>query len=756
MQEIVVTARRREEFLQDVPISVTAISEEALRDQNVRDITDISAPSLAITVQASLRNLVSFAIRGQRSQESQVLTDPPVGTYFAEVVQPRPYGFGKIMYDIQSVQVLKGVQGTLFGRNMTGGAVLVEPNAPKTDFESEVHFQLGNLALAEVYGMVNIPLGETAAVRLAALTHQRDGFSRDLSTGRDYDDEDFDSFRASLLLKPNDELESTFVADYFSSEEHGTAAFLTAANFTQGSLATQERLRLTGLPLANIPADFANAQALFRQDRFLLEMGAGEGGLLDAPGDFPFETLTNWGVQNRTTYDLGSATLKNIIGYRDLERDNVQDYDGIPAFIINPTQTTALENFSEELQLQGTAFADRLNYTVGAYYFEEKGIDGAYPNTLPELTILGARLPLTTTPASLFTAENVAEAKATTYAAYLAGTYSLTDQLTLAAGVRYNYDEREATLSPNRPNLGVCQFDVDNVPATPPPPLSECIFHNDKNWDAITWDVTLQYEPSNTIMTYASAREGFRAGGFSLRAQSSAAFEAFDPEYVLEYEIGLKNQFLLDAGSLRTSAAVYFQDSTDVQRQAPTGIDTNGDGVADTVVTLIRNISAQETIGGELEANFAFDNGFSVGAWYSYVKVDVTEGLQAGEAEMRGIPENQAGLNLTYRRELSGEGTVYASGNFTYQSEVDLDDFDGEFAHEDAYTLAKFRLGVDGLNGTGFGAAFFINNAFDELYRVGVLGLIREIGFLSSVYGEPRNYGVEVSYKFKAVCIPVL
>ena len=134
---------------------------------------------------------------------------------------------------------------------------------------------------------------------------------------------------------------------------------------------------------------------------------------------------------------------------------------------------------------------------------------------------------------------------------------------------------------------------------------------------------------------------------------------------------------------------MYFQDSTDVQRQAPTGIDTNGDGVADTVVTLIRNISAQETIGGELEANFAFDNGFSVGAWYSYVNVDVTEGLQAGEAEMRGIPQNQAGLDLTYRRELTGKGSAYASANFTYQSDVDLDDFDGVYAHEDAYTLAK-------------------------------------------------------------------
>jgi iron complex outermembrane recepter protein len=749
LEHVVVTARRREESLQDVPISVTALSGEALTEQNVRRITDLAVPSLAITVQASLRNLVSFAVRGQRSQESQLLTDPPVGTYFAEVVQPRPYGFGKSLYDIQSVQVLKGVQGTLFGRNMTGGAVLVEPRRPEFDFDSNVYAQVGNFDMRELYGMLNVPIGETLAVRVAGMTHERDGFSQDVSTGRRYDDENFDTFRASLLWRPSDKIESLTIADYFESNEHGTAAFMTAGNFTTGPLAAQEGLRQRGVPVSNVPAQLAQAQQLFDADQFTLEMGAGEGGLYDWPGTLPWEKLENWGVQNKTSFDLGIGVLKNIAGYRELTRSNVQDYDGIPAFLINPYQVTSLINVSEELQLQGQALADRLDYTAGVYYFVEKGKDGAYPNTLPELTILGARLPLATTPASLFVAENVGRGKATTYAAYLAGSYELTDTWSLSAGVRYNYDKREATLSPNRPNLGVCQFDTDNNPATPPPPLDQCSFTNEKDWNATTWDATLQYQPSEATSIYASARRGFRAGGFSLRAQSQAAFEPFDPETVYEYEIGLKNMFSPSFGQLTTSAAVFFQDSENVQRQAPTGIDTNGDGVADTVVTVIKNISAQEGYGGELEANLAFDNGLSVGATYSYVKVDVTKGLQPGEAEMRGIPEHLANLNLTYRLPVNSTlGEITASAGASWQSEMYLDDFDGLPSLQESYALAKLRLSWDGINGSGLGAAFFINNAFDELYRVGVLGLLREVGFLSSVYGEPRNYGFEVSYRF--------
>ena len=175
---IVVTARRREEQLQDVPISVSSLSGEQLEQAGITDVQALQyrTPSLSITSAQSQRNTVAFSLRGQRTQETQLFTDPPVGTYFAEVVQPRPYGFGKTFYDLESVQVLKGVQGTLFGRNMTGGAVLVEPAHPKIgEFSGEVKAQYGNYDMYDIYGMVNIPLGDSFAIRLAGKTRERDG-----------------------------------------------------------------------------------------------------------------------------------------------------------------------------------------------------------------------------------------------------------------------------------------------------------------------------------------------------------------------------------------------------------------------------------------------------------------------------------------------------------------------------------------------------------------------------------------------------
>jgi len=747
--DIVVTARRRSESLQDVPISVTALSGDQLAQQNISSATQLAVPSLTVTVQATIRSLVSFAIRGQRSQESQLLTDPPVGTYFAEVVQPRPYGFGNSLYDIQSVQVLKGVQGTLFGRNMTGGAVLVEPNHPTDEYEGEIRGQIGNFNLRDFYAMGNFALAESVAVRIAGKTHKREGFSREVTTGRDYDDENYDSIRASLMLRPAEGVESLTIFDYYKSDEHGTAAFLTGLT-PNGPLVTQENLRKLGLPLSNIPAEFAAARALFKARRFSFDLGAGEGGVYDFPGTLPRTGVKNWGIQNKTTVEIGDQTLKNIVGYREVKRINIQDYDGIPAFLINPLERADLQNISEELQLQGSIFGDRLDYTIGAFYFEEKGLDGAQPNTLPELTILGSVGPggLGTTPAIQFAPLNFGLGKSTTYAAYAAGTYKITDELSFSGGLRYNYDKREATVSPRLPFRGVCNFDTDNVPATPSVPIAQCSFTNSKSWSAITWDATLQYEPSDATTLYVATRKGFRAGGYSLRAASEAAFRAFDPETVQEYEAGLKNVFDLGVGRLRTSAAIFYQDYSNVQKQNPTGIDTNGDGQADTVITVIVNTAKQENFGGEFDASLAFDNGLTIGGYVSYVKVNVKEGLQPGESEMRGVPKYQAGFNLTWQLPVPEEvGVVTCAGSVTYQGRTELDDYDTD-GDEPAYALAKARLSWDNIYGSGIGGALFVNNIFDKLYRVGVLGLERELGFLTSVYGEPRNYGLELSVKF--------
>ncbi|WP_347270290.1 TonB-dependent receptor [Rhizorhabdus histidinilytica] len=754
--EIVVTARRREESIQDVPISVSALSGDQLRRQGVTDAQSLqyATPSLSVTSSQSQRNTVAFALRGQRTQETQLFTDPPVGTYFAEVVQPRPYGFGKTFFDLQSVQVLKGVQGTLFGRNMTGGAVLVEPAHPELgSFSGEVRGQYGNYDMKDLYGVVNIPVGDNFAIRVAGKTHKRDGWAREVTTGRDYDNQNFNTFRVSTLWKPIEGLETLTVGDWYKSKEHGTAAFITDLRLPS-VISNYEGLRAAGAITANIPAQYAAARDMFYKKHFTLDMGAGEGGNLDVFGK-PYENIKNWGITNKTTWELSDTiTLKNIFGYRRLQRDQVQDYDGIPAFLITPYQFARSRNISEEFQIQGKAFDRKLDYIAGLYYFEEKGKDGSLANTLPELNIAGARQNPRTASATQFVTANPGVGYSRTAAAFLAGTFHATDQLSLSGGLRYNYDKRKITVSPSQPfrpnpagGTGVCSFDIDAATAgTQTVPFDQCSFTNQKSFKEWTYDATIQYEPSANVTAYASFRHGFRAGGFSTRATSYVTLAPFLPEFVDEYEIGLKtNTRIGSSGRLTTSTALFRQDGSDVQKQRATFVNGN-------VFTIVDNTAKQRNTGGEFEATLSVPN-FSLTGFYSYTKVKILRGGATSaigpEIAQRGTPKNQAGFTATVSPPISEDiGQLNLIGNFTWRSKNYLDDFEVS-ALQPAFALVNLRAELNDIGGSRASLAFFVNNATNEVYRQGVLGLVAEgLGFSSSVYGEPRMYGVELGYKF--------
>lgn len=753
--EVVVTARRRTELVQDVPISVSAMSGAALERSGVKDVAGLQyrTPALTITSGFSQRSNVAYAMRGQRAQETQLFTDPPVGTYFAEVVQPRPYGFGNAFYDIDSVQVLKGVQGTLFGRNMTGGAVLVEPKHPEVgQFSGELRASGGNHDMWELYGMVNVPVSDEFALRIAGITRRREGWSHEVTTGRDYDNQHFDAFRVSAQMNITDNLRSLTIFDYYQSNEHGTAAFLTSIN-PNSAIANYEQLRRAGLITTNIPAEFANAQALFRARRFSLDMGAGEGGNLDALGA-PYEKTLNWGITNKTTWDVNDyITIKNIAGYRKNRRDVVQDFDGIPAFMITPYQFANVDSYSEELQLQGNAFEKKLTYIIGAYFFREDGVDGSYANTLPQLTFAGARVPQTT-PASLFLLYQPGSGPSYSYAGYAAGTYHLTDQWSVSGGVRYNRDKRRITVSPTRPNLGTCEFDLNLAQAgVQSVPISQCSFSNSKSFSEVTYDGTLQWEPSSAVTTYFSYRHGYRAGGFSTRAQNLIALQPFQPEKVNEIELGLKTNSQVGPGRLTTSTALFRQIGTNVQKQRATSVDVNGDGVPDTVVTIVDNTAKQRNLGGEFEATYDIGD-FTISGFYSYTKIKILKGAAvaangAPEIAQRGTPKHSVGLNVTYHKELPDDlGQLVLNANGNWRSDIYLDDFELEGLQK-AYGILNLRAEWNEIRGTRANFALFANNVTDETYRVGVLGLIAEgVGIQSSVYGEPRMYGAEISYRF--------
>ncbi|MEO5598553.1 MAG: TonB-dependent receptor, partial [Novosphingobium sp.] len=690
--DIIVTARRREETLLNVPLSVTALSQSALTAKGISSALDLGStvPSLTITTAGGFRSFLAYSIRGQRTGETQLLTDPPVGLYFAEVNQPRTLGFGTAFFDLESLQVLKGVQGTLFGRNNTGGAVLVTPAAPKKDFDASIKGQYGNYNMADVEGMINVPLEGIGALRVAGKYHRRDGFMIDQTNGRDYSNQNYYALRGSLLLEPSSSISNLTIVDYVNSDDHGTGL---VGDFSQatGALGAYGLINLAYggafggtpntpgnvipnspafgsfagktvyTPVTNVAAQIA-AQAAIRNSSNpyrILGTTIGTGGTFDLPnaartgantaGNFSFEKVNNLGITNKTTFDLGGAKLKNIFGYRKIKSQVYGDLDGLPGNFISSNQYKDIQEYSEELQLQGNAFDNKLEYTTGLFYFVEKGRDGSVSAQFPELsTAFG--VPAI---AGFLLTGNRGYGTATSYAAYGAITYSLSDQFKFSGGLRYTHDKRSVNAAAivSKITSGLqfpqCTFDLkglDNVAGTADDLtiLPDCTVHTEKSWEALTYDATLQWQPNTSTSAYASFRKGFRAGGYSLRASNAATLQPFEPETVYEYELGLKNRAEMGGGVLTTSAAVFYQDYRNVQVQNPAVI--NG-----LVATVIQNVAKERILGGELEANLRVEN-FDFGVNYAYVDVKVlkTSPALASTFGQIGIPKHQVNVNAAW------------------------------------------------------------------------------------------------------------
>ena len=472
--DIIVSARRRDERLTDVPVSITALGAQALETKGITDAVSLSqnVPSLNLTSAGALKSTVAFSIRGQRTNETQILTDPPVGLYFAEVNQPRTLGLSASFFDLQNIQVLKGVQGTLFGRNMTGGAVLVEPAHPSDKFEGSIKAGIGNFSARSVEAMLNVPLGENASLRVAGRINRRDGYVIDQSNGRDYMDDHSDAFRVSLKLTPGSSFENLTIFDYIKTDEHGagivgdfykvggaTGAFALINAAYAGAFGGTPNT--PGNVIPNIPAAFGPfaGRAVFRpvsdigaivagqtairnssNPYRIAGSGIGLGGAFDLvpPGGrvLPFERVKNYGVTNKTTIALGdNLNLKNIFGYRKIEFNSLADLDGTSAPLIHPQQAKDIKLVSEELQLSGKAFDGKLDFVTGLYYFQEKGTDTSAGLQFPELTVAFDPRP------AAFSANNLTSGgqgggTATSYAAYGGATFALTDTLKLSGGLQ--------------------------------------------------------------------------------------------------------------------------------------------------------------------------------------------------------------------------------------------------------------------------------------------------------------------------------
>jgi len=721
--DIIVQARRRDEGLQSVPLAITALSGDALRSQSVVTVQDLGQhiPSLTVSGNLGRRDTVVIGIRGQRNLLPRLSYDAAVGVYFAEVPIARPYGLNASLYDISSVQVLKGPQGTLFGRNTTGGAMLFEPNRPTDDFGGSVELEYGNYDHRMVTGMFNLPVSDTLAVRVAGRIAKRDGFTKNILTGKRLDAVDNQSFRASVKFNPTPDIENLLVYDFYHSSTSGQSVYLRALR--PGGVVS--RLFGPGGTFGDIASELA-AQKERGPHRVALD-GVGP------------SKVRNQGISNRTTITLSDdISLKNVLGWRKVKSQDTTDLDGSPLPISRPFQTANIQQLSEELQLQGKALDGALSYIVGGFYFREWGDDITYGTSLNIPIPLGPGAPINTltNPRS---SGGYGRSESESLFAQLTYEIPGVAGLKATAGFRYSWDKRRVEISP-ADSLG-CRFERT---AATPAGLTPCLAIGRASFSAPTWTVGLDYQVSPKTLLYIVSRRGYRSGGLNIGSESFAELKPFLPETVTDVETGIKSDWLLGSVPVRTNAAFYYSSGKDVQRTAQI--------IPERVTTTTLNAASTEIYGAELEVIVRPTSGLSLSGYFSWdharYKKFVTVSGDFSNNRFSFTPEVKYGLTVRYETELPSIGEAAATFDYSWQGRVEFGDINEVESYQSSYGLANARLELNKAGGSPADIALFVRNIFKKEYANSGTAFQNALGFTSILPGEPRMYGVQVRYSF--------
>ena len=704
--DIVVTARRREESLQDVPVAISAVSGDALEQKGVRSVEDLRGAIPGLNISGQRRDEASFYLRGQGPGlfVTGQRNFSSVATYFAEV--PVDIAGPGMFFDLASVQVLKGPQGTLFGRNTTGGAVLFEPQRPTDAIEGYVKAGLGNHDYREIEGVMNIASENgVIAVRLAGNIAHRDGYTTSVVTGQKLDERDYKAYRLSVLLKPFDGFENLTIVDGRDKDQDGTSALLRQIN--------------PASPLAP-----ALAPLLARQQALGVRQT-----LIASP---IFDKQYSFGVTNKTSWEVSDdITLKNIVSFRRVRTNRASDYDGtaIPTFFIENAQlprewSFGQDSWTEEFQVQGKLRSIGLDYIVGYYHEQSKT---GFPQEIRQSQFgsVGVRL-----------LDNDDKSDAL----FAHAEVKLTDALQLSGGFRYTWDKRKGS-------IGV--FDIagnctQRVPAGTGPFV--CPFTASAKFDAPSYDATLQYRVADRALAYAAYRHGYKSGALNLPSPDDR-FTVVQPETVDEYEIGLKADW--DIGvPLRTNIAAFLDKYQDIQISQPVLVPGAG------VIALVRNAAKATNKGIEFEGTIVPVEGFSLGGFLSYLDAhsDVTV---AGTAAVDGRqtafqPKWKYGLNGRFDVPVDESvGRLSLSADYSWQGKVNTNETNPALITTyPSYGVLNARIELGDIGGSGIDLALFGTNLTNKTYILGGLALASALGFESAFYGEPRMYGASLKARF--------
>lgn len=794
--EIIVTAQRREERAQDVPIMITAVSAEGLRERSISDLQGMQnqIPSLIVAPNGqSTRDTMSPTIRGQGASFQGA---PGVVVYMNEVPLISGYsinsqgGPGNFV-DLQNVQVLSGVQGTLFGRNTTGGAMLLTAAKPTDKLEGYVSGSFGNYNLTELEAVVNVPVSDTLAVRLVGASRDRDGFTQDITWNKDRDDTHWRMGRIGVQWNPTDAVSSYTMAQYGYSKTNGTANIIESFNTELFALYSGYGLGLC--PLVSGSYDCSQYTNLVNKQK---EYGPRK----IAGGIDSFMKNETWSVMNSTDVEVTSnIKLRNIVSYAETEVYYANDGDGTVANIYNIGNTALSRTepkeyhklFTEELQLQGEAFDKKLNYTLGGFYAKQspKGpmsdfatnVCGA-PGEAGSVSCAGFRQ---------YTVSNESKALFAQATLDLGALTPALEKVRLTGGYRHTWDKFSGTAIGYGPYYGLtagpnagkttCNFKAGYVTLTDAP--TECSFSANLKSNAGNWLIGLDYQPVDNLLLYAKVTRGYKAGGFNSYAVNPE-YQTFGPEYVTDYEAGFKSDFTLAGRPVRLNVNGYNMDYSKIQRGMA---DRNAAGKSGAAMVATGSARIR---GVEIEGMVKPVDALEIGGNYSYIDAKyksfkfksptaiwdcnsasrsdsertVPGNTDAAIADLTCIPLQYLSPHIfsVYGRlqlpvpESVGDVSLfvnYAWRDKQHTSPANLATFPNGDVWEPGVVLASY--GVLSANLTwknflqsGLEVSAFGTNLTNKTYKISNSGTYNSSGTQAVMYGEPRMYGIRLKYAF--------
>lgn len=687
---IIVTAQKREQDILDVPLAVTSISSEALENAGVGEFTDLTrvAPSLTIS-EGNNSNNSTINLRGIGTVAFSVAIEPSVSVIVDDVAVVQQAQAFSNLADIQSIEVLRGPQGTLFGKNASAGVINISTKGPSEELEVQAIASLTTDDEIRVNGSLSGPIGDSLGFRLNGYYVDREGHINNLTTGNGLNGEEAWGVRGKLAFDSG-AFSGQVILDYNERDTNGTAG--TFRDIPAGT-------GFFGFP--TIPAA-----------AFAAGITPGTANFDTRLDDEPTNNSEQFSATLKLEYDLGSHVLTSVSSYQDWTFDFTQDVDGSDLDVlaiftfgflsggINQGGPFASEQFTQELRLTSTNDSN-FEYVVGAF-FADSETDRSFARAIIA--------------PSDFTSVN----GSTSYALFAQGTYDLTDRFSVTGGIRLNHEEIDIAFTDN---------------------LAAATFAGDDSDTAVTGKIALQYDLADDITTFASFSTGYKGRGFDV-ATGFNQFDADNPvleETSQSYEIGLKGRLFDNRVSF--SAVAFWTDYEDFQAQSAII-----DPVTFAAELALNNVGNVRTRGIELEFSAEIVDGFNLSAAGSYLDTEIRSFPNAacfpGQSVAQGCivdpmlgpiqdlageslpnaPEFSFNVAANYSTEIPGTPLSGFIGiNYAWQDEVNFDLFNDPLTVEDAYGVFNLNVGLESNDDLTWKVTAFVNNLFDEEYASSLL-----------------------------------